>query len=92
MSLVIFPKLRLKLVDTEEGRLLISRLGGAWMNPMMLNPRMALNICLVSTALCWVLLVLGGLAGTPSPLGFGLVTLCIGNTMYLYWRYKGMFW
>lgn len=62
------------------------------MNPMMLNPRMVLNICLASTALCWMLLILGAAFGAPSALGFGLVTLCIANTMYLYWRYRGIFW
>ena len=58
----------------------------------MIDPRSALNLCVGSTALVWIMLVLTAALGRPSGLGYALVTLCITSTSYLYWRYKGIVW
>lgn len=58
----------------------------------MIDPRSALNLCVGSTALVWMMLIFTAVCGRPSPLGYALVTLCIANTSYLYWRYKGIVW
>lgn len=59
----------------------------------MLNPRYTLNICIASTATIWILMIMGAmLGGSPSGFSYGLLTLNIISTMFVYQRYRGLFW
>ena len=59
----------------------------------MLDPRYALNICLASTGTIWILMILGAFCGAPpSGLSYALLTFNILGTMFVYERYRGLFW
>ncbi len=59
----------------------------------MLDPRYSLNICLAATGTIWVLMVVGAALGAPpSGLSYALLTLNIASTMFVYNRYRGLFW
>jgi len=59
----------------------------------MLDPRYALNICIASTGTIWILMVLGAVLGAPpSGFSYGLLTFNIVSTLFVYQRYRGLFW
>lgn len=59
----------------------------------MLDPRFALNICIASTGTIWVLMIMAAVLGAqPNALSYGLLTLNIASTMFVYNRYRGLFW
>lgn len=59
----------------------------------MLDPRYALNICIASTGTIWILMVLAAVVGVePSGLSYALLTLNIISTLFVYQRYRGLFW
>lgn len=59
----------------------------------MLDPRYALNVCIASTGTIWVLMILGALLGAaPNGLSYALLTFNILSTMFVYQRYRGLFW
>lgn len=58
----------------------------------MLDPRMALNICIASAGSIWTLLIVGGAWGLYMPIGYALLAITVTSTMMLYWRYRGIFW
>lgn len=59
----------------------------------MLDPRYAFNVCIASTGTIWILMILGALVGAgPNGLSYALLTFNILSTMFVYQRYRGLFW